>query len=157
MSQENNVSTRCPFSHAIISSTAGFINLFSRRKIEIYSQQTRNTTQGVWHSHTCMTHDQINVWLVRRQECIWIILKDHIQPPIRSWGSGAAAWGMGIISLSVYPLGRSPHSTSTSPSAWCLTALCNVSVCSTHWLTLAHVLKWPHLCSARTVARPFVF
>lgn len=109
------------------------------------------------HTHTRITHNQKNVWLVRSQECIWTILKDHIQPPIRSWGSGAAAWGMGIISFSVYPLGRSLHSTSTSPSAWCLTALCNISVCSTHRPTLALVLKWPHLCSAHTGARPFVF
>lgn len=64
---------------------------------------------------------------------------------------------MGRISLSVYPLGRSLHSTSTPPSAWCLTALCNISVCSTHRPTLALVLKWPHLCSAHTGARPFVF
>lgn len=57
----------------------------------------------------------------------------------------------------MYPLGRSLHSKSPAPSAWCQAALYNLSVCS----TLA-VLKWPQLPGKQaaltdTLACPFCF
>lgn len=60
----------------------------------------------------------------------------------------------------MYPTGRSLHSTSPAPAAWCQTALKNLSVCSTPAAFTA-VLKWPHLTEEavlmHTVACPFCY
>lgn len=57
-------------------------------------------------------------------------------------------------------MGRSLHSTSPAPAAWCQTALKNLSVCSTPAAFTA-VLKWPHLTEEavlmHTVACPFCY